>query len=398
MKPQNTWTRRRHRVARNVLCAILGPYARMRYHISVEPFAAQGTRPYVILFNHQTAFDQFFVGMAFQGPVYYVASEDLFSNGLTSSLIRCLVAPIPIKKQTTDITAVKNCLKVAKEGGTIAIAPEGNRTFDGKLAYIKPTIAKLVRALRMPVAIFRIEDGYGVQPRWSNVVRKGSMRAYVSRVIEPEEARAMTDDELLHVLTEALNVDEARVTGKFTHKRLAEYLERVLYVCPQCGLTEFESRNDRIRCKTCGLTARYLPTKELEGVPYRFVADWYAAQEQFVRNLDLTPYYDNPMYRESARVSEVIPCKRKDTLFRRAALSLYADRLEIRGREGKLTLHFDETSVCTVLGKNKLNIYHRDRIYQLKGDVRFNALKYMNLFYHYKNTKEGVEDEQFLGL
>ena len=51
--------------------------------------------------NHQTAFDQFFIGMTFKGAVYYVASEDLFSNGWVSSLLRWLVAPIPIKKQTT---------------------------------------------------------------------------------------------------------------------------------------------------------------------------------------------------------------------------------------------------------------------------------------------------------
>ena len=64
----------------------------------------QGDRAYLILMNHQTAFDQFFVGMAFKGPVYYVASEDLFSNGWISSLLRdvykrqpCGSAPRPCR-------------------------------------------------------------------------------------------------------------------------------------------------------------------------------------------------------------------------------------------------------------------------------------------------------------
>lgn len=83
--------------------AILEPISILMFGIKVEKFKEQGIRPYLILMNHQTTFDQFFVGMAFKGPIYYVATEDIFSNGFVSSLIRFLVEPIPIKKQTTDM-------------------------------------------------------------------------------------------------------------------------------------------------------------------------------------------------------------------------------------------------------------------------------------------------------
>ena len=49
--------------------------------------------------------------MAFKGPVYYLASEDLFNKGWVSVLLKWAVNPIPIKKQTTDPRAVRNCLK-----------------------------------------------------------------------------------------------------------------------------------------------------------------------------------------------------------------------------------------------------------------------------------------------
>ncbi|MBR5540181.1 MAG: 1-acyl-sn-glycerol-3-phosphate acyltransferase, partial [Clostridia bacterium] len=109
---QKPWMRFRHRLVRDILGGTLGVYCRLKYGIRVETFKKQGKRPYLILFNHQTAFDQFFVGLAFRGPVYYLASEDLFSNGFVSSLIRWLVAPIPIKKQTTDLKAIKTCIRV----------------------------------------------------------------------------------------------------------------------------------------------------------------------------------------------------------------------------------------------------------------------------------------------
>ena len=52
----------------------------------------------------------------------------------------------------------------------------------------------------------------------------------------------------------------------------------------------------------------------------------------------------------------------------------------------------------TVLGRNKLNMYYGDQIFQLKGSKRFNAVKYVHLFHRYKNLKRGNGDEQFLGL
>ena len=43
--------------------------------------------------------------------------------------------------------------------------------------------------------------------------------------------------------------------------------------------------------------------------------------------------------------------------------------------------------------------YHGDKIYQVKGDKRFNALKYMNIYYRYYNLNtEGEEDSKYLGI
>ena len=158
-KKQEKWMKFRHRVVRNIAYALLYPYSKIRYGITIEKFKEQGDRPYLILLNHQTPFDQFFVGMAFKGPIYYMATEDIFSNGWVSSAIRWLVAPIPIKKQTTDVKAVITCIRVAKEGGTIAIAPEGNRTYSGKTEYIDPAIVALAKKLGLPIALYRLEGG-----------------------------------------------------------------------------------------------------------------------------------------------------------------------------------------------------------------------------------------------
>ena len=391
------WIRFQHKIITAVLRYPVGWYCRLRYGYKAQPFG-DGKGQYLILLNHQTPMDQFFVGLALKKPVYYMATEDIFSMGWLSKVIKWLVAPIPIKKQTTDIQAVMNCIKVVREGGNICIAPEGNRTYSGKTVYMNPAIAGLAKKLGLPILLFRIEGGYGMEPRWTDVIRCGKLRGYVARCIEPEEAKAMSNDELMDAIREGLNVNEACLDQEFHHKKLAEYLERMVYVCPDCGLSTFESHNDLVSCKKCGKTFRYLPNKTFQGVgfesPFTFANDWYEYQENYVNQLDTLSMTETPIYEERAQVRNVIVYKRKELLHEDARIQLFGDRLVLED----MVLPFSEVSTITVLGRNKMNIYHGDKLYQLKGSKRFNALKYMHIYHRSKNLARGDIDGKFLGL
>ncbi len=402
-KKQQKWIKPRHRLVRNLAALALKPYSKIKYGATIEPFRAQVKgQPYLILFNHQTAFDQFFVGLSVKGPVYYVASEDIFSMGWVSKLIRYIVAPIPIKKQTTDVGAVMACKRVAREGGTIAIAPEGNRTYSGKTEYINPAIVGLIRLLKLPLAFYRIEGGYGAHPRWSDTIRKGKMRCYVSKVLQPDEYAKLSDDELMRLVQEELYVNEGVADGEFKHKRLAEGLERAIYFCPKCGATRFSAKKDVITCGKCGMQVRYTPTKELVGVsepfPYRFVTEWYAAQCEFMRSLDLSAYLETPLFtEENTALSEVILYAKKKPIAKSASVALFGNRFEISHGKETAVLPFQQVSAVTVLGKNKLNIYFDGKVWQFKSDS-MNALKFVNAFYHYKNIQAGEPNGEFLGI
>ncbi len=396
------WLRFRHRLLGWIGRPLIRPYIRLRYGLRVRRFRDANRRNYLVLMNHQTAFDQFFAALAFQKYSYFVASEDLFSMGWLSRALSYLVAPIPIRKSMTDVRAVMTCKRVAREGGTIVIAPEGNRTYDGTLCYMKPSIIGLVRALHLPVALFRLEGGYGVHPRWSDVIRRGGMTAGVVRVIEPEEAAAMTDDELFALITRELSSDEYATGRLFHHKKRAEYLERALYYCPHCGITTLVSHGATVTCSSCGTTVEYRPDLTLRGVgcdfPYRTVAEWYAAQSAMIGALDLTPYTDTPLTSDVVELREVIPYANKRILCPEVLLSVYADRYEMVGHDFALTVPFSELQATCVLGRNKLNLYRGEGILQIKGSPRFNAVKYMNVFYRAKYQKEGITDAKLLGI
>ena len=396
------WVRPRHRAVTRTALALLDPIVRRKYGVEAEPFERFRNEPCLILYNHQTPCDQFFVAMSFRRPIYYLTTEDIFSKGWISVLLRWAVAPIPFTKQTTDVSALASMMKVAHEGGTIAIAPEGNRTYSGKTEYMSPAITFLVKRLRLPVVLYRIEGGYGVQPRWSNGIRKGRIRAYASRVIEPEEVAKMTNAQLFQVIQDGLYVNEAVADARFISDTKAEYLERMAYICPFCGLSRFESQGDEIRCLTCGKRVRYGEDKRLTGLdgdwPFAFVNDWYEYQKDYINHLDVRALCETPVYEDRADVYEVISYKRKELLDQGQTLRLYGDRITLKGQAGGRVIPFAQIQGMALIGRNRLNIAWEGKTCQLRGDDRFNALKYMHFYHRFLNMSKGEPYGEFLGL
>ena len=397
-KKAKKWIQPQHKILIPFLRELVRPLFLGMYGCKVERFKEENGRQYLVLANHQTGFDQFFPSFAFKQHLYYVASEDIFSMGWLSRIIQWLAAPIPIKKQVTDIRAVMSCMKVAKEGGSIMIFPEGNRTFSGETVYINPAIGGLAKKLGLPIAFLKIDGGYGVQPRWSDVRRKGKMRVYVSSVLEPDVYKAWSNDMLYQHIRKELYQNEANSSGTFIHKNSAEYIERVLYVCPHCGITHFESHGDTVTCTACGRKAKYLPTTEFSGdFPFRYMLDWYNYQQDYVNGLDTLSLTQQPIILDHCNLYQVSLYSKKQLLAENVELSLYGDRIEMSGGF-KEVFRFCEVENITILGKNKLNIYHSDMVYQIQSDKRFNALKYLNLYHRYKNLTSEVQNGSFLGL
>ena len=395
------WIRTRHKVVRRFLWPYFYLTARFKYHAKIVKYDGPD-EPMVVLFNHVTSYDQFFVSLSFKQPVYYVAMEDLFSNGFLSKLLSYLVAPIPIKKHSTDLHALKTIISVAKEGGTIAIAPEGNRTYSGRTGRLKSGTISLIKKLNLPVALYKITNGYGVKPRWSDSIRGGRMYCGITRIIRPDEYKDLSTDELSELVKKVLYTDEAKDTEAFSGKAKAEYLERCMYVCPDCGLSRFKSSGNTAECLTCGKKIKYCDDTHIEGVgfefPYRFLADWYDHQEAFVNGLDPAGMCDKPVYEDRVNVFDVVPKIKKRRISKGTTLKLYGDRVEFDLNGQAKSLSFDKVIGAACVGDNRLNMEQDGKLFLFKGDKRFNPLKYVNFYYRYNNLHKGDGDGKFLGL
>ena len=375
-------------------------YTRWKYGYRAEQFPLEKNRPYLILSNHHTGFDQFLIALSFKRPLYYIASDDLFNNRY-SKLIEYLVAPIPKSKSSRDLESVRNCYRIAKEGGTICVFPEGNRTFSGTTETIDPSIAKLVRLLKLPVVFYRFEGGYGVQPRWSHKLRKGRMTGHVTGILEQEGYEALSDEALYAEICRRLYWDENESAAAFRSSRRAEYLERAFYYCPDCGgMGDWHSEGETAVCRHCGRTLRYtehVSFEVLKGSPTLTTPkQWYDAQTAWCKNFDFTAAGEDELFGEDGvELHESVRCQRK--IFLDAGrFRFFRDRLQI----GESVFSLAEITDMTVLGKNKINFYARGKIFQLQPPPRFCGVRAVNFFYSYKlaQGENGHGNDEFMGL
>lgn len=393
------WSKVRHRVIINIAKVIVYPYLRFIAGCKWKKFK-ELKEPCVYLYNHQTIYDQFLNGYVCNSKVYHVMSDDITVNGFVSKLLNFALRPIPYKKASTDFSLLKTCKKVISEGCGIVISPEGNRTFSGKTEYINPTISRFIQFLKVPVVFINIKGGYGVFPRFADKKRSGTITAEAVKVWRYEEYKDLSSEEILEVIKKELYVDESTPNGPYKSKTTAEYLERVIYNCPKCGITKFYSEKQNLRCTTCNYEVRYNEYKQFEKVNeevvFKNVNEWYEYQKKYISDMNLLSLDPNQcIISDTIDIYEIIARKRRDLLFEKATISLYSNRIEIEKENEKITLLFEDILSAGIFGRNKLNIYTENDTYQFKNDKRFNPMKYLHFIYKSKQEKGDVKDDFF---
>ena len=393
------WCKTRHKVIQNLLRPLFKLFYKIKYGIKIDTKNgfSEGA---IILSNHVTVMDMFYVGMCYKTPIYYMASIDIFEHFFTGKLIKFLVNPIAKEKSKKSyITSVRNCIKVAKENGTICIFPEGNRTFSGALGYIDSSIVKLVKLLKKPLVFFNINNGYGVDPRWSNKPRKGKFSFGERSVYQYDDYANMSDDELYNLIINELTVNDLETDEEFKCKSNAEYLERVVYICPVCKeMHTLYSKKDKVVCSNCGLEVKYKNDLTFASLNDKFtfktVKDWYDYQIDVITNKQFND--DELIYQDDIKLFNPRLWKSRKNLGK-GTISIYNNRFEIVTNKVNNVFDFDDIAGVTLLGKKKMNIYYKGTTYQIFGDKKLNLIKYVHLFYILKNRKEGIHNG-FIGL
>lgn len=88
------------------------------------------TGPIVVAANHRSLLDPPLLGAWFPRTIQYMAKRELFSIPVLSWFITQWHA-FPVDRDRADLGAIRQALRILKDGGVVGIFPEGTRNLDG---------------------------------------------------------------------------------------------------------------------------------------------------------------------------------------------------------------------------------------------------------------------------
>lgn len=271
---------------------LTGLYFRWFLGLRVDRTAIKGIKPpFFVIAGHASWLDFITVSIAlYPHKLNYMAAYNFFRNPVLKSLLG-FMGVIPKNQFTGDNQAILKTKYVIGSGGIIAIFPHGCLSNEGRPGgFAAPSIAKLIKAFKIPVVAVQINGGYLTRPRWTKRIRRGRMDLTVTKILGSEELNTFSVDEIYHRVLSAIDFDDYKWQRKndvtFKGIRLAEGAELVLYKCPKC-LEEFtlRSKGNKLFCLSCGNEAIvnnklfFEPGKE-DSIVFDGFDNWYDFQQK----------------------------------------------------------------------------------------------------------------------
>lgn len=127
--------------------------------------------PVILAANHSSFLDAILLAALTPRPVAFMTKNSQFAHPVLFRILRWAGA-FPVRRYTTDAMAVRNALRVLRQGRVLGLFPEGERCWDESMQPFKHTTVRLMLAAGAPVVPVGISGAYGLMPRWSARIRR----------------------------------------------------------------------------------------------------------------------------------------------------------------------------------------------------------------------------------
>ncbi len=150
----------------------------------------------LICANHQSFFDPPLIGSGFNRRLNYLARKTLFRFSPFRWLIEFFDA-IPIDREGSGLSGLKETLRRLKRGEFVLIFPEGTRSHDGQVSPLKPGFVAMARRSRVPLLPVGLDGAYDAWPRRVRFPRRARIHVCVGPPLEPEMVASLSDAQLV---------------------------------------------------------------------------------------------------------------------------------------------------------------------------------------------------------
>ncbi len=222
----------------------------------IEKINMEGLKPpYMLLSNHMYFIDFELCAMGtFPHRVNNVVSIDGYYR---RPWLMELIGAICTRKFTMDLHLIKSIGRVLKRGDILSMYPEARYSPSGTLSYIPESLGKLIKLNKVPVVAVVHHGNYLHSPFWNfRKKRKVPLYTTFTKILTPEEIKAMSVEEINEAVKKALWYDDYKYQKengiRIRENFRAEGLHKILYQCPCCKVeSKMASKGTELFCTQC---------------------------------------------------------------------------------------------------------------------------------------------------
>jgi 1-acyl-sn-glycerol-3-phosphate acyltransferase len=174
-------------IAYRVARSLLGPVVRAAWGAQPEGEIPLPYGPLVVVSNHDSLADPFFLGTALDRPLRFVAKEELWSNRVVGWLLDGL-GGIRVRRGRGDLEALAAAAEALRDGHVVAIFPQGTVLGSDERPWLRGA-ARLALATGTPLVPVRIVGAERALRPGSRLPRRARVRVVVGEPIGVDPGR-----------------------------------------------------------------------------------------------------------------------------------------------------------------------------------------------------------------
>lgn len=237
----------------------LTPLLGGKYHPKYKVIDKIEKGPAFLIWNHQSRRDHtFLTSLAWPRRLSIVCEEaSFFREHLHWPFKMNGILPKKVFSNN-DLQGIRNIRKIIKQGGVVALSPEGTSSIFGDNQPIVPGTGRFLQSFKVPIYIVDLKGSYLTNNKVTTDDRPGKVYGELRRLFSKEEIAAMKPEDIDNKINEAFHHDDykwnkvARIKYQ-SNGKMTTNLSDILYKCPRCG-KEFniEAKDSYIKCLCCG--------------------------------------------------------------------------------------------------------------------------------------------------
>lgn len=268
-------------------------------------------KPSIVLCNHGS-----FVDFIFLAPLLrkykpnFIIARLYFYNKYLRWILKS-IGGFPKSMFAMDMESTKNCLRVLKSNGILAMMPEARLSTTGRFEDVQSNTYTFIKKSAVPVYTVKFGGDYFANPKWGKGFRRGAVvEAELDILYTAEQIQNISVEEIKKGVEARLYYNEfewleKRPNIRYRSRCIAEGLENILTTCPKCNRKHtLVTKKNQVFCEHCGyLTAVDKRYGFTEGFRFKNFAQWYDWQKDLLAKEIL----ENPNYVLSSKVELRLP-------------------------------------------------------------------------------------------